>query len=613
MLLRFVVYAALALLAGAAVAQPAPPAPPPQQAVLVITPDNLSYPFFGQLYAAFRDTLARETKTPVRLYLESLDLSTFGTPDQQRAAARWYAEKYANVKLDAVLVTGHTGLSFWLSAGLAPGVPVYFTTASAASVAAMALPPNVTGQMLRIDLAQTVRLARQLLPDTTTIALVGNRPEADQYRPFRAAELAALSQETQFIDLRGVAYETLLQKIANLPEHTVIYHTHLTMDDTGRSFEPRSVLANTVWLANRPTLIDIGSSLGLGALGGVVADPKQEGTLAGQRVAALLRGVAPASLPIVTEQLAARFDWRALQTWHIDSRRLPPGSSLQFYQPGPWEQYRLEIGLTLAALLVLLAMTIVLLIERRRRARAVAQSRERLAEVAHMNRNATASVFSAAIAHELNQPLAAILSNTEAAELMLAMPQAPLDEIRDILADIRRDDLRASDLIIRMRNLLKRSDADSTVADLNELIRQALVFIAAEARVRQAVIKTSMAPQPAWVLVDAVQIQQVLINLVINSLDAMAALAPSARRIAIASAVLDDKLVEVTVTDSGPGFAGHIERVFDSFFTTKSHGMGLGLSITATIIAAHGGTIAAENVRGGGACVRFRLPLHPPP
>ena len=581
----------------------------PQRAVLVISADNLGYPYIGQLFEAFKRTITRELNAPVHVYVESIDATTFGAPAQQYASAAWYASKYHDVPLDAVVLVGHAALQFWLHADIRPQLPVYFTTASSSAVSALRLPPNVTGQVLRIDLAQTVGLAKALFPDTTTIALVGNRAERDGYRPFDAAELAGLKKQASFLDLRGMRYEALLQRVATLPPHTVIYHTTLTDDGSGRVFEPRDVLTETARIANRPTLIDNATSMGLGPLGGLVNDPVREGQQAARRVIALLHGASPASMRIINTVLQPRFDARAMQRWHVSEGQLPAASELMFHQPSAWEQYRLQIAGTLGVVALLSALTISLLIERRRRTAAVTQSRQRLAEVAHLNRNATASVFSAAIAHELNQPLAAILSNAEAAELLLMLPQPPLTELRAILADIRRDDARASELIVRMRHLLKRSDANSRVADLNELIHQSLRFIAGEARMRGAQLKTSMAPQPAWVLVDPVQIQQVLINLVINSLDAMDGLPSAARRIAIASAVLDNHTVEVSVSDAGAGFAGNIEKVFDSFFTTKSHGMGLGLSITAAIVASHGGAISAENLRGGGARVRFSLPL----
>jgi signal transduction histidine kinase len=250
-----------------------------------------------------------------------------------------------------------------------------------------------------------------------------------------------------------------------------------------------------------------------------------------------------------------------------------------------------------------------LMVEQKLRAEAVKESQQRLAEIAHMNRNATATVYSAALAHELNQPLAAIMSNTEAAEMFLKMDPPLLKEVQEILADIRRDDQRASGLIKQMRSLLKKSESEFQDIDLNQLVQDVMKFLAGEIRLRDVNMTVLLAPSLQPVSADRIQLQQVMINLIINSMDAMADIPEDGRNITIATSSNVPGMIEVTVQDSGTGFTSDISKVFDSFFTTKTHGMGLGLSITSAIIKAHGGQIRAENADGGGAIVRFTLPL----
>lgn len=579
-----------------------------QYSILVLSADSLAYPYLAELHSSFKSTLQQELKRPIRWHAESLDLGTFDGPAYRSGVHQWYRQKYADVKLDAILVIGHAPLQFLLDYGLWADVPVYFVSASETVVKGMQLPANMTGQTVLARLVGTVHLAKKLLPATSKLALVGNVPDRDNYRPFRATELDELSREVEFIDLRGMRFENVLQRVAALPENTVIYYTTLNDDGTGRLFEPRGTLVETLRVANRPTFIDVGTSIGLGAVGGAVAHARAQGHRAALRTLKILSGAHPSTLPVEGEAMLPVFDWRQLQRWKIPDARLPADSEVRFYQPTVWQQYRVQIIGALVIMACLFALTVALLVERRLRAVAVAQSRRRLAEIAHMNRNATASVYSAAIAHELNQPLAAILSNAEAAELMLAHEPAPLAEVREILADIRRDDRRASDLITRMRNLLKQSEATSLIVDMNLVVSDALKFIASEAAMRGTEIKTAWSAIPALVLVDAVQMQQVLINLVLNSLDAMSGMPSSARIITIEVSIKDEALVEVIVTDTGSGFDSQIDQVFESFFTTKSHGMGLGLSITAAIIQAHGGAIQASNAPNGGACIRFQLP-----
>jgi signal transduction histidine kinase len=247
-----------------------------------------------------------------------------------------------------------------------------------------------------------------------------------------------------------------------------------------------------------------------------------------------------------------------------------------------------------------------LLSERQHRDIAERESSRRLAEIAHMNRNASATVYCAALVHELNQPLAAIMSNAEAAELFMQKEPPQLQEVNAILSDIRRDDKRASDLILRMRALLKKSEPVAAKLDFNDMVRTTIALLASEARMRGIILEALLGEGLPTVIADGVQMQQVMINLILNAMDAMADTPEPERRITIRTGNVGGSL-ELSVVDRGCGFAGNLERVFESFFTTKPQGMGLGLSITAAIIKAHGGRIWAENTTGG-AIVALRLP-----
>lgn len=600
---------ALSLVAAASSAAAGADSPAGQKSILVLSADNLGEAHLASFYTGFRDTLQKEARPPVKVYSESLDIDAFNGPAYSLEVADWYRQKYSQVRPDAILILGQAPLRFLLQSKLWPGVPTYFALVTADGIKGLALPANVTGQTFDLSFDVVVHLAKQLFPDTEHIALVGNSPERDKYRPFRLEDLQAMKNQVDFIDLRGMRYEAVTARVAKLPPNTVVYHTTLSDDGSGRLFDPTVALEALSRVSNRPTLIDVDTAVGHGPVGGMVGLLPVQGELAALKLSKLLQGAPPGAMPVEARMLSPVFDWRALQRWQVPDARLPSASKLLFYQPTVWQLYWEPIVGALLVIACLSALSGALLIERRRRALAVAESRRRLAEIAHMNRNATATVYSAAIAHELNQPLAAILSNAEAAEMMLSRPNPPIDELQDILADIRRDDHRASDLIARMRNLLKPSEVNTQTVDMNALVSDALKFIAGEAKVRGALLHTDLTSEPAPVVVDPVQMQQVLINLVLNSLDAMTDTPRSARVVTISTALLGRMRVEVKVQDTGSGFDSNIEHVFQSFFTTKAHGMGLGLSITAAIIESHGGGIDASDVPGGGACVRFHLPV----
>jgi PAS domain S-box-containing protein len=231
-------------------------------------------------------------------------------------------------------------------------------------------------------------------------------------------------------------------------------------------------------------------------------------------------------------------------------------------------------------------------------------------ELAHLNRVSALGELAGSLAHELNQPLTAILSNAQAASRFLAHQPVDLDEVRDILQDIADEGRRAGEIIRRMRNMLKKDQARCERLDLNEIIPTVLGIMRSDLIVRNVAFSTHLTPGLARVRGDGVQLTQVLLNLVSNACDAMSARPVSQRRLAIATAQPASDLVEVSVTDQGNGIPPEkLEQVFEPFFSTKPQGIGMGLPICRSIIAAHGGRLWAENHPGGGARFRFTLPL----
>lgn len=231
----------------------------------------------------------------------------------------------------------------------------------------------------------------------------------------------------------------------------------------------------------------------------------------------------------------------------------------------------------------------------------------------HAGRLALVGEIAGSIAHEISQPLSAILTNADAAENLLGEPQPPLDEIRRMLADIRRDDLRANDIVRHLHSLLKRRELQTTMLDLNEVAATALSLIQPVARKRLVTVRSSLDTQLPPIRGDAIHLEQVLLNLMMNAMDAMAsntANGPTERILDVATSRYDKYSAAITVTDTGPGIAAaYRPRIFDSFFSTKKEGMGLGLAIARTIVHAHGGKIWQEGTSAGGAAFKFTIPL----
>ena len=231
-------------------------------------------------------------------------------------------------------------------------------------------------------------------------------------------------------------------------------------------------------------------------------------------------------------------------------------------------------------------------------------------EIAHAGRVSMMGQLAASLAHEINQPLGAILRNAEAAELYLQQAPPDLDEIGAILADIRSDDERAGKVIDRMRGLLKRQTLDRRRLALGEIVAEVAALVRVDAATRQVKVDLEVPDDLPPVQGDRVHLQQVLLNLILNGMDALNGAAADNRRVRVAVRRDGGQAVEIAVSDAGPGIpAEALAHVFDPFFTTKPNGMGMGLAISRTIIEAHGGRIWAENTHGGGAAFRFTLPI----
>ena len=311
-----------------------------------------------------------------------------------------------------------------------------------------------------------------------------------------------------------------------------------------------------------------------------------------------------------TRLASPKYDWRQMQRWGISESDLPPGSTVFFKPPSPWETYRWPILTVLTVLLLQAGLITLLLLERHRRQAAEMESRQRMVELAHVNRFSTAGEMAASIAHEINQPLGAILNNTETAKIMLKSQSPDLKEMGEIVDDIQRDNSRATEVIGRLRNFMKKVPFERKNFDLNDQVAETVKFLSPEARSRDIVLRSKPNGAPLPINGDPIQLQQVLSNLILNALDATSDTSEPEKAVTVAT-TRTGNFAEVSIADTGPGVSPEAaKKIFDPFFSTKDHGMGMGLSIVRTIVETHNGHIEVDNRNGAkGAVFRVKLPL----
>jgi signal transduction histidine kinase len=386
--------------------------------------------------------------------------------------------------------------------------------------------------------------------------------------------------------------EKLRGELSRLVDHSVVLYLTMFQDADGKTFTPRQALDTFAPAIRAPIYGCYDTYVGHGVVGGWMVTFAQ----------AAARSESHQAVPMV--------DWRELRRWGISDKLLPPGTIVAFRQPSFWESCRWYIVAVGAAVGAQSALIIALLSQRARRRRAEIVAQQQHMDLAHASRLTMVGELTASIAHEINQPLGAIL-NAETAEILVESKQPHLEEVQKVLADIRKDDLRASEVIRRMRELLRKRELELKLIDLNAAASDVLRLVDGETHRRGVEIDKQFADTIPVVRGDVIHLQQVLLNLILNGMEAMSESSESNRRLTIRTAYDDKGNVEVAVEDSGPGIpSDQLPRLFDSFFTTKTHGMGLGLSIVGSIVEAHGGRIWAENNSSSGACFRFALPVN---
>ena len=588
----------------------------PVKRVLMIFNESKDVPGNIVLEQAVRAEIQKAVTNRIEFLAEYLDASHFSDKEHFLLFQNYLGKKYAGQKLDLIMVfpSRDYRLAGELPDALFPDVPVVFVAVNEMEVPEAIRKLGVTGIVQRFDLRGTLGLIMRLQPDTRRIVVIGGTTDVDRATLGRIAEASRALEGVEFDFWTNRPVAELARAVRSLPEGTAVLLSTVISDVNGQTYYMSQLAQMLAPSASVPVYVLGGWVLGSGAVGGSVVDSDDLGTRAGQLALRVLDGAKPEDLPIeVATKGTPMVDWRALQRWDIKENRVPAGSVIRYRPQTLWEQHR---DLILVSLAVFLGQAVTiggLLAQRRKRRWAEAEILAQRMELAHVARVSTMGQLSSALTHELNQPLGAILRNAEAAEILLQGEQPNLEEVQAILADIRRDDKRAGDVIDRMRTLFKRRSLVSGRLALRHLVEETVALVRPDAEARQIKMLVQISPLSPVVWGDRVQLQQVLLNLILNGMDAMSAIPKSRRSLVVQVREVKGGNLQVAVSDSGTGIAPEDARhIFEPFFTTKPNGMGMGLAISQAIIEAHGGNISVESNGQNGTTFAFTLPRMKP-
>jgi signal transduction histidine kinase len=573
------------------------------------------YPYDERLVAttvageALRTRLLEATDGRIDLFSEFLDLSRFPEAEHVARMVRYMAEKYASRRPDVVVALGKESASLISTnrGTIAPDAKIVGAGFGNATAENIDLPDDVIGAFTTFDILKTAQMARDLQPSARHLYIIGGSSEFDRgWLATARVDLDEFSKSYETTYLEDLTIDEFIERASHVPSDSIILALTVFKDRAGRNFVPREAIRQIAATANAPVYGPYQTYIGYGVVGGNTVTFDTLGRTVGDLVLDLIAGRAASDIQAIQTYVV---DARQLRRWGLSEVNLPAGTIQMHKEKSLWEEHWLAAAATFGLVLIQAGVIAALLLERRRRRDAESRSRLHLLEAVHLNQSATAGALSSSVAHELNQPLAAIRNNAEAASVLLRSGNPDLELIQQILLDIQEDDQRAGDIIGRMRGLLKkRSEIDWQEFDLNDVASSAIHIIHCEAERRGITLSTNRPTAVLPVRADKVHVQQVVLNLATNAMDAMLDV-PAKRMLTFATGVANEK-AELCVVDTGNGIPEErLSSIFEPFYTTKQAGTGLGLSIARAIVETYGGSISAKNRPEGGAIFRVVLPL----
>jgi signal transduction histidine kinase len=594
-------------------------ADPEPKRVLMLQSFGLRFKPWTDFAEFLRPQMIKQSKVPIDFQDHSL-LSALVDDDKALAPFIGYLQALYGAKPpDLIVALGAPAAEFVqrYRAQLFPKTPMMFTSVEARRVQYDKLTEYDTVAAAAHNFPAAIETILKVLPDTKVIAVVnGASPNETFWQGVLERELAPFSGRVELRWYNKLSFEDILKDAAHLPPHSAIFWHLMSVDAAGVTHEGTAALHRLSAAADAPIFSYLDGFFDGSIVGGSMHSIEKGMTIAAAAAIRILNGEKAGDVKVAPSQFELpRFDWRQMQRFGISDSHLPPGSTVYFREPSVWERYLWLIASVVAVFLIQAGLIAILLREHRRRQFAEVQSRQRMTELAHVNRFATAGELTASIAHEINQPLGSILTNAETAAAILQSQRPDIAalsdvvELREIVNDILQDDRRATEVIRRMRSLLKKAPFELKQLDLNEVVQETVRFLSALTVSRKFEMVNVITPDALPILGDRIQLQQVILNLVLNGVEAMKDTSHESRTISIRTARVE-QFAELSVSDRGPGIPeDKLKQVFEPFYSSKAEGMGMGLSIARTIIEAHNGFISASNREHGGASFTIRLPF----
>jgi signal transduction histidine kinase len=588
--------------------------------VLILHAFGHAYSPWSDMAGSFRAELIKRSPEPIDLYEVSLDTARVQDPKDEGPFVEYIRTVLSGRKLDLIVPVGAPAAFFAQRYRqlLFPTTRMLTVGADVRRMSTATRTEDDVAVLLDLDLPAYLKNILHLLPETKEVAVVvGNSPVERFWASELRRDFQPFADRVKITWFNDLTFGDMLERAATMPPRSAIFWFLLSEDAAGVPYSQDRALEMMREVAVVPIFGMGDYELGRGIVGGPLMQTSVLGREAADVGLRILRGEAQGGInPPLVAFGAPMYDWRELQRWKIDEALLPHGSIVQFREPTVWQQYRSQIIGALAVVLFQAVLIAGLLFERQARKRAAEQAGKAKIEtgryrenLAHLVRVHTVGEMSTAIAHEVNQPLVAIKNYALAARRRLA-GVVDAAKVEELLDKIGAQASRAGDVLQSLRAMAKKHESEATKVEVGRLVANTLKLVELESRNGNIRLETSISPNLPPVFVDGIQIQQVVLNLTRNAIEAIeeAGIAGSVIKVGVVGTAEDE--IVVSVADYGPGIApDDAEHIFDPFYSTKGGGLGVGLSISRAIVEAHGGRLSLAPNEGGGCVFQFTLPV----
>jgi His Kinase A (phospho-acceptor) domain len=406
--------------------------------------------------------LVKQSRRPLDIQEHSVITARNGDDAAEAKFVEYLAALNAQRQPDLIVAFGAPAARFVQRhrADLYPTTPMLLAAVEVRRIDQSMLSEQDVVAAVRADYVVLFENILRLLPETKAIAIIiGNSPNERFWADEQQRMLGPLiANRVELIFYNKRPFGEILKEAASLPPHSAIFYEQLAVDGAGVGYGDKEPLDRIYEVANAPIFSQDETYFNGKIVGGPMWSPTEGARATAAAAVRLLGGEKASGIKVRPIEFSVpKYDWRQLRRWNISESRLPPGSEVLFREPTALERHSWQLALITAVILAQAGLISALLNAHRRRRLAEVQSRQRMAELAHVNRFSTAGVLTASIAHEINQPLGAILTNAETAQVILNSPGPDIAELNEIVGDILRDDRRASEVIRRMRSLLAKA------------------------------------------------------------------------------------------------------------------------------------------------------------